>query len=331
MEKNDLLTAITHASAARSISQQEVVSAFQKGQGEIAQPARSKLNIINILYALGGLIVVIGIILFFEQRWETLSSSARILITLGSGIAAYLAGIFLMRVKDFIGVATSLFLIFALVSPFGIYITLDTMHYSSPILGYENIIFSIMFLWVLASFFLLKINIFRVFSVIFGSLFLFSATGALLERNPAIAIDKAFEYRFLFLGISYLALAYAWKKIAPILTSWMYAIGTMMFLSAALALGGYAPSANKAWEILYIGLNFGILFLSVTLKSRAMLVLGSLYLMGYIMKITAEYFSDSLGWPISLILSGFVLIAAGYATLKMNQRYLKKESASLVE
>src|SRR3989344_7916619 len=233
MEKNDILTAITHASAARSISQQEVVSAFQKGQGEIAQPARSKLNIINILYALGGLIVVIGIILFFEQRWETLSSSARILITLGSGIAAYFAGIFLMRVKDFIGVATSFFLIFALVSPFGIYITLDTMHYSSPILGYENIIFSLMTFWVVASFILLRLPIFRVFSVIFGSFLFFSATGALLERNPAIDLGKAFEYRFLFLGISYGLLAYAWSTIAPTLSKWMYALGTAMFLGAA--------------------------------------------------------------------------------------------------
>lgn len=324
MEKDSLLTAITHASAARSISQDEILSAFQKGQGEIAVPVRSKLNIINILYSLGGLIVVIGIVLFFEQQWETLSSLARILVTLGSGIAAYVTGILFMRVKDFTGVAVSFFLIFALVSPFGIFITLDTLNYSSPILSAENFIFSVMFIWTVASFFLLRLNLFRAFAVIFGSLLFFSATGALLERNPAIDISKAFEYRFLLLGISYILLAYAWKKAAPTLTSWMYAIGTMMFLSAALSLGGYAPSANKPWEIAYVGLNFGILFLSVVLKSRAMLVLGSLYLMGYIMKITAEYFSDSLGWPISLVLAGFALIGIGYVTFMMNQRFITK-------
>lgn len=324
MDKDELLTAITHASAARSVSQQEVLLAFQKGEGKISQPMR-KLSIINILYALGGLIVVIGIFLFFEQRWETLSSTARILVTLGSGTAAYLAGIFLKRVEGFSGVATSFFLIFALLSPFGIYITLDTMNYQSPILNYENVIFSIMFVWVLASFLLLKMNIFRTFTVLYGSILFFSATGALLERNPAIEIDTAFEYRFLLLGISYGLIAYAWKSIVPLLSSWMYALGTIMFLGAALSLGGYAPSANQAWEIAYIGLNFGILFLSVSLKSRAMLVLGSLFLMGYILKITAEYFSDSLGWPISLVLSGFALIGIGYVTYMMNQRYLRKE------
>lgn len=322
MDTETLLTELTKASASRSVSEKEVLAAFHKGQGRIGKPVHRKLNIIDILYALGGLIVVIGIVLFFQQKWDTLSDIAKILVTLGSGIALYIAGTLLTRVKGFTGVSTSFFLIFALVSPFGIFVTLDTMHYDSPILGYENIIFSIMFVWMLASFLLLKINILRVFSVIFGSFLFFSATGALLERNPAIDLSKAFEYRFLFLGISYGLLAYSWKKIAPTLSAWMYALGTAMFLGAALALGGYAPSANKPWEILYVGLNFGILFLSTALKSRAMLVLGSLYLMGYILKITAEYFSDNIGWPLSLIGAGFMLVAIGYGTYTVNRRYL---------
>ncbi len=330
MKKTELLAAVAKAGKSGKLSESELLSAFRSEQELLEKPTGHKLNIISILYALGGLIIVVGIILFFQQQWETLSQTAKILVTLGSGIAAYLAGIFLTRATGFLGVATSFFLIFALVSPFGIFITLDTLHYDSPIIGYDNVIFSLMFLWVLASFLLLKINIFRVFSVIFGSLLFFSATGALLERNPAIELSKAFEYRFLFLGVSYVLLGHAWSKTAPILTKWMYALGTAMFLGAALALGGYAPSANKAWEILYVGLNFGVLFLSVTLKSRAMLVIGSLYLMGYILKITAEYFSDSLGWPISLVLAGFALIAVGYVAFSMNQKYIKKSGANLV-
>ena len=324
MDTEDLLLAITHASAARTISESELVSAFQKGQGQIARPVRSKLNIINILYALGGLIVFIGIFIFFQQRWEGMVPTARILVTLGSSIAAYLTGILLRRAEGLSGVAHSFFLIFALLSPFGLYVTLDAMNYNSPILGYENIIFSIMFLWMLSSFLLLKLNIFRIFGVLFGSLLFFSATGALLERNPAIEIDSAFEYRFLLLGISYALIAYAWKHIVPLLASTMYSLGTIMFLGAALSLGGYHPDANIFWETLYVGLNFGILFLSVVLKSRGMLIFGSLYLMAYIIKITAEYFSDSLGWPISLIFIGFALIGIGYATFMMNQRYLRK-------
>ncbi len=325
MQKEELLTAITQASADRTIIESEVVDAFKKGQGKVEQPRR-KFSIINVLYALGGIIVVIGIVLFFQQRWESLNSTARILVTLGSSIAAYAAGIALIRLKKFSGVAWSFFLIFALLAPFGIFITMNTLHFTSPIISYENAIYSIMFIWVLASFFLLRLTIFRVFSVIFGSLLYFSLTGALLERNPAIQLDTAFEYRFLLLGISYMLMGYGWQAKTPTFTQWMYSIGTIMFLGAALALGGYAPAANQFWEIIFVGLTFGIMFLSVTLKSRAMLIFGSLFLMGYIMKITAEYFSDSLGWPISLILAGFALIGIGYGTFMMNQRYLKKAS-----
>ena len=328
MDKDSLLTAITEFSASKRISKKEVLDAFARGQGELKHPPRHRLTLTNILYAIGGLIVAIGIFLFFEQRWDTLPSLARVLVTFGSGVAAYTTGIFLMHARNMKGVAFAFFLIFSIITPFGIYIALDEAHYHSPLIGYENIILGAMLIWVVASFFLLRLSIFRLLSVIFGSFLYFSATGALLEHNPVLDIDTAFEYRFLALGISYLLIGYGWEKAARILTQAMYAIGSAMFLGAALSLGGYAPSANEFWEIIYIGLNFGILFLSVALKSRFMLAIGSLFLMGYIMKMTAEYFSDSFGWPLSLIVSGFALIGIGYATFAINNKYIKQSSAN---
>jgi uncharacterized membrane protein YGL010W len=101
-----------------------------------------------------------------------------------------------------------------------------------------------------------------------------------------------------------------------------------MFLGAALALGGYAPDANQVWEVLFIGLAFGMMFLSIVLKSRAILIVSSIYLMVYILKITAEYFSETIGWPLALIVAGFTLIAIGYGTFAINQRYLNQASTS---
>lgn len=328
MDKDSLLTAITEFSASKRISRKEVLDAFTRGQGELKEPSRHRLTITNILYAIGGLIVAIGIFLFFEQRWETLPPLARVLVPFGSGIAAYLAGIFLMQARNMKGVAFAFFLIFSLITPFGIYVALDEAHYHSPLIGYENIILGAMLIWVVASFFLLRLSIFRLLSVVFGSFLYFSATGALLNYTPIFETDVTFQYRFLILGISYLLIGYGWEKSATLLAQAMYAIGSAMFLGGALSLGGYAPSANEFWEIIYIGLNFGVLFLSVALKSRLMLAVGSLFLMGYIMKMTAEYFSDSFGWPLSLIISGFALIGIGYATFAINNRYIKQSSAN---
>ena len=97
----------------------------------------------------------------------------------------------------------------------------------------------------------------------------------------------------------------------------------MGFLGAALALGGWSPQQNIFWELIFPGLVFGIIFLSVYLKNKSFLVFGALYLMAYIIKITSEYFSQSLGWPLALVLAGFMLMGIGYFAFYLNQKYIK--------
>ena len=50
--------------------------------------------------------------------------------------------------------------------------------------------------------------------------------------------------------------------------------------------------------------------------------MSSMYLMAYILKITAEYFTDSLGWPLALVLTGLALIAIGYLHFNLKSKYL---------
>lgn len=320
MEKESLLTSITKASAAHLISEEEVLAAWHQGSGIVRRPARKKTSLTTILYGIGGVIVAIGIVLFFQQHWQELSSNARIAVTLGSGIALYTAGILLSRTPSARGVAWAFFLAFCLLTPFGIWVTFDSYGVQLPFFGYETVISLILFIWVLVSFFLLRMNIFLLASVLSGSILYFGLTADLLSHNPAIDLSDAFEYRFLFLGASYYLLAYTFTRIAPLLTPWMYGLGAALFLGAAMSLGGYAPSASIGWEVVFPGLALGSMFLSVPLKSRVLLAVSSLYLMGYIIKITAEYFSDTLGWPIALILAGFFLIAVGYATYTLGFR-----------
>lgn len=45
--------------------------------------------------------------------------------------------------------------------------------------------------------------------------------------------------------------------------------------------------------------------------------------MGYILKITSEYFADSLGWPLALMIAGFGMIGVGYLTV-----YIKRKNAT---
>jgi hypothetical protein len=68
--------------------------------------------------------------------------------------------------------------------------------------------------------------------------------------------------------------------------------------------------------------NSVLVYASVHVKSKALLTFGSLFLGAYLVKITSEYFSDSLGWPLALVIAGLLLMAVGYVTLRLKRTYL---------
>ena len=45
--------------------------------------------------------------------------------------------------------------------------------------------------------------------------------------------------------------------------------------------------------------------------------------MFYILKITSEYFTEGLGWPLALVLAGLAMIGVGYVSLSVSRKYLK--------
>jgi hypothetical protein len=51
------------------------------------------------------------------------------------------------------------------------------------------------------------------------------------------------------------------------------------------------------------------------------LIIGTGALVVYIFKITGEYFADSLGWPLALIVAGFAMIAIGSLFVRLNRKY----------
>jgi hypothetical protein len=108
------------------------------------------------------------------------------------------------------------------------------------------------------------------------------------------------------------------------LSDLLYSFGSLAFLGAALSLGGWKPSQNAFWELVFPGLVFVVLYASVHLKSRPLLAVGSLFLASYLVKITNEYFKDSLGWPLALVISGLALMGVGYLTLRLKRRYLNE-------
>jgi len=86
---------------------------------------------------------------------------------------------------------------------------------------------------------------------------------------------------------------------------------------------------SELWQFLYFLVIFGGLYLSIYLKSQIILVMSTIFLIAHISYITSEYFADSLGWPISLVILGFIFIGLGYASVNINKKYINSTEQPL--
>ena len=321
--KEQLLRDVRQAAREQAVTKRELTTAFDEG----VHTAGRQSMLSKILYAVGGAVVFLGIVILVEQHWQTLSDVTRVLVTLGSGVALYVAAVLVSRKSAFVGVANAFHLISALLLPLGLFVLLDTLGVNIAE-GWQSVVFGILFLMYLVSLFVYRRTVFVLFSVIFGTILFFTITNYFLVSAvlPIDDLTRFAEYRILLAGLSLVFIGHALRTgIHRALTGWFYGVGIVAFLGAGLALGGYNPDQNAFWEIIYPGLVFAVLFLSIDVKSMAFLVFGAIFLFAYIAKITSEYFADSLGWPFALVLVGFALIGVGYLTVYLRQKYFKDE------
>lgn len=330
MNKEDVLRQIRQLSAQGLITKDEMAAAYDAGtRGDSKLAETQRVGISSILYYVGGAIVFLGISVLVGQHWKALTDATKILSTLGSGIAAYLAGLFLSRNKRLEIASQAFYLISALVTPLGLHVAFDVAGLDAGSAGVQSLISGILLVTYLLSYVVHRRTVFTLFNVIFGTWLFFSFTSVLVGSHPKSWWDFSgfwwdfCAYRVLCTGLAYGFLGYAFKDTSQrALTGALYGFGVFYFLGAALALGNWKPNQNIFWELAFPGLVFGVMFLSVHLKSKAFLTFGSLYLMTYIMKITTEYFKDSLGWPLALVVTGLGLIGIGYLHVNLKQRYL---------
>ncbi|MBI2609596.1 DUF2157 domain-containing protein [Candidatus Giovannonibacteria bacterium] len=321
--KAEILKFIRDVSKENLVSREELVSAFEEGRGEMRDRVfTNKLGMSEILYYIGGGIVFLGIAILVWQNWDFLSPLTRILVTLGSGITAYIVGVVFQKREDIEVIGSAFFLLSAMLLPIGLVVFFDNAGLDAGSDGSQSFISGVLIVVFLLSYFLFKKNIFAFFSIIFSTWFFFAFTNFLVGSNPIVAEWDFFQYRALIAGFTYLLLGYAFSKTdkAPI-SQFLYSFGILGFLGAAFTLGGWEPKQNFFWEMIYPLLIFATLFASVHVESKSFLVFGTIFLMIYILKITAEYFTEGLGWPFALVIAGFLMIGAGYMSISLKKKY----------
>ncbi len=132
-----------------------------------------------------------------------------------------------------------------------------------------------------------------------------------------IAIFISANWASLLVGANLMLAAYGLHRAQrhPRLTMLGYLIGSAMAYTALFDL-----LQNTAAELLYLAVTAFALYVCTVLESRALLFTTVVAMLGFIGYYSAEYFANSLGWPVALVLMGLAFLAVGAIALRVKRR-----------
>lgn len=300
-----------------SITRENVLDLFELSEKpNIIYEARRPL--IRTLYFIGGLIIVLGMGIFISQFWVGWSQIIRVIFALGLSALLYLVGYYLHYRYQRLSIFTNIsFILSACLLPLGVGTFLDLLGSSATTSAGLSINFSILFVLYFFSYWLLKYDVFLIFSAITASNLFISFTNFLVDKPTTIF----YEYRFLILGIALFSFGYYFEFRKKHLVNIFYFFSLILSLGSAFALS----LDSTFWLFVFPFVLAGVFYASIALRNKLILTLATIFTFVEIVRLTAEYFSESLGWPIALIIAGFCIILVGYFSFVASKKYIKNE------
>ncbi|MDA1313511.1 MAG: DUF2157 domain-containing protein [Acidobacteria bacterium] len=305
--KEQALKQITDIARSHDLSASEILAELSPG---IEATPDGKSSILTRLFAyLGGIFVLAGLGIFITMQWDDMNSIARITVTLGSGIAAFVMALFASADERAEKAATPLFLVAALLQPTGILVALDEFSTGSDE-RYAFLLTSGVLLIQQALIFLKTRRTALLFMTLIFGTWLYGTAMDMLDLDEDLIVFS--------LGLSVFFVSYSIDKTrhAAIAPFW-YFVSSSAMLAALFSL-----IKHSILEILFLGAACGVVFLSAWVKSRGLLAVGTVAILGYVGYYTSENFSDVVGWPIALMLFGLLLIGLSTVAFRIDRKYI---------
>ena len=308
-QKEEALQDIVSLAKHNQITLEEIAHALTTAPVLVSKPSSGTLS--KLLGYIGGIFVFAGIGVFISMYWDDFGSAARVIVTLGVGLVAFLMGLACLYDKKYERAATPLFLISSFLQPTGIIVMLQ--EYSSGGDARHGILLMAAYMLIQqGATFWAKSRAVLAFSGIFFGMIFFGYLFDIWDfKEKTIGI---------IIGASLLCIAYALSrsKHSAIAPFW-YFVGAFILLWAV-----FETVQNTPFELLYLGLSALIIFLSTHVRSRTLLLVGTLAMLVYIGYFTAEHFANTFGWPIALVIIGIALIGMSALAIRLNNKYIKQ-------
>ena len=304
--KEQALETIAGLAREHGITPQEIRAQLSAAE----QSADSKTSVLTrLLSYLGGIFVIAGLGVFIEMQWNEMNSAARITVTLGSGLAAFLMAWILSSDERRRKMATPLFLIAAFLQPTGILVALDELARGGDERHAVLFASGVLLVQQTLAFFSKKLTSLLFMSIFFALVFYATAMELIDLDADLIAFGLGLSMLFVLRRVDQ-------TPHASITPFWYF------FSSAAMLSGLFALVQDSPLEVFFLGAACGIVFWSTWAKSRSLLFVGTVAILSYVGYYTAEHFTDVVGWPIALILFGLLLIALSAVAFRINRKYI---------
>ena len=276
---------------------------------------KSSTWLTRLLGYVGAVFVFGGLALYMAMIWDDLNSGARVIITFGPGIVAFMMGIITLKDERFKAASTPLFLKASILQPLGMFVFLD--EYSE---GDDTQLAALIVFGILAVQYSLSFLGFRRTSLLFfGYIFYNAFAGILMDRCE---VDEDVFGVGMILSVLMVAWSIDRSIHKPIAAFW-YFIGGLGLIWSVYDIVDHSPS-----DIVLLPVSIFMMWVSVRMHSRTLLLVGTFGLLGFLTYYTDEYFKDVTGWPIALMLMGLLLIGISYTAVQLSHK-IKRDTALL--
>ena len=288
----------------------EIGAALADQPAPAAAESRARTILVRVGAYLGGTFVFAGIVAFIALQWDSMNSAARVIITLGSGLAAFAMATIATRDSRFDKAAPPLFLIAAGLEPTGMLVAFN--EFGSGGDGRWAALFTagVMAVQFAAIFSALRQSMLLFLAVLFAMLAWWTAFDIL-------GVDESFGVTMLG-GCLLLAAIAADRTPHRVITPAWYLVGGIGFLY-----GLFDLVEGTLFEVLFILTASGFVYLSAAIPSRTLLLVATGAILGYTGWFTGEHFADSLGWPLALVLFGLLMISLSALAFRIDRQYIR--------
>lgn len=306
--REDALAEIAAIARRHGLTAQEIGGALEQTE------SRRKTEVVNRLFGyLGGAFVFSGLMVFIGMFWAGMGSTERIVLTLGSGLIAYVLAIACLRDRRYLRAAAPLFLIAGLLQPMGMLVAIAEYSQGGDERYALLLVLSVMMISFGLTFWKERRDELLYLLLIYASGW-FATCFDLLELGD--------DYSALVVGSFLVSMAYVISR-----TRHGAIAGFWFFAGSLLVLGGsFAILEGRVWDVVFLAPACFFIYLSLIVRSRALLFNGTVAVLSFLAYYTAEYFEDSSSWPIIMLVVGFVLIGMGKVVFELDRRYIRHRS-----